>query len=85
MRKGLSNKKADVLLKCCLAVGILCFLPFMAQAQKAKDHHFEVAKHLDIFNQVYKNLELLYVDTLNPKETIGTGIDAMLRNLDPYT
>jgi len=56
-----------------------------AQAQKGKDHNFEVGKHLDIFNQVYKNLELLYVDTLNPKETIGTGINAMLRSLDPYT
>jgi carboxyl-terminal processing protease len=30
-------------------------------------------------------LELLYVDTLNPKETIGTAINAMLRSLDPYT
>ena len=57
----------------------------MAQAQTNKDHNFEVAKHLDIFNQLYKNLELLYVDTLNPKETIGTGISAMLRSLDPYT
>ena len=56
-----------------------------AQAQKNKDHNFEVGKHLDIFNQVYKNLELLYVDTLSPKETIGTGINAMLRSLDPYT
>ena len=56
-----------------------------ASAQKNKDHNFEVGKHLDIFNQVYKNLELLYVDTLNPKETIGTGINAMLRSLDPYT
>ena len=56
-----------------------------ASAQNNKDHNFEVAKHLDIFNQVYKNLELLYVDTLNPKETIGTGINAMLRSLDPYT
>ena len=55
------------------------------QAQGQSDHHFEVAKHLDIFNQLYKNLELLYVDTLNPKETIGTGINAMLRSLDPYT
>ena len=54
-------------------------------AQKSKDHNFEVAKNLDIFNQLYKSLELLYVDTLNPKETIGTGIDAMLRSLDPYT
>lgn len=55
------------------------------QAQKNKDHNFEVGKHLDIFNQVYKNLELLYVDTLDPKATIGTGINAMLRSLDPYT
>ena len=38
-----------------------------AQAQKTSDHNFEVAKHLDIFNHVYKNLELLYVDTLKPK------------------
>ena len=56
-----------------------------AQAQKRNDHNFEVGKHLDIFNELYKNLELLYVDTLNPKETIGSGINAMLRSLDPYT
>ena len=60
-------------------------VPLTMSAQTQDDHHFEVAKHLDIFNQIYKNLELLYVDTLNPKETIGTGINAMLRSLDPYT
>ena len=60
-------------------------LSLSAQAQKNSDHNFEVGKHLDIFNQVYKNLELLYVDTLDPKGTIGTGINAMLRTLDPYT
>ena len=60
-------------------------LSLSAQAQKNSDHNFEVGKNLDIFNQVYQNLELLYVDTLNPKETIGTGINAMLRSLDPYT
>ena len=60
-------------------------LSLSAQAQKNSDHNFEVGKHLDIFNQVYKNLELLYVDTLDPKGTIGTGINAMLRSLDPYT
>ena len=64
---------------------LLSGLTFTTHAQKGKDHNFEVAKHLDIFNQLYKNLELLYVDTLNPKETIGTGINAMLRSLDPYT
>ena len=60
-------------------------LSLSAQAQKNSDHNFEVGKNLDIFNQVYKNLELLYVDTLDPKGTIGTGINAMLRSLDPYT
>ena len=60
-------------------------LSLTTQAQKNSDHNFEVAKHLDIFNQLYKNLELLYVDTISPKETIGTGINAMLRSLDPYT
>ena len=54
-------------------------------AQKTSDHNFEVAKQLDILNHVYKNLDLLYVDTLNPKETVGTAINAMLRSLDPYT
>jgi carboxyl-terminal processing protease len=64
---------------------MLLALSLPTQAQKTSDHNFEVGKNLDIFNQVYKNLELLYVDTLNPKETIGTGINAMLRSLDPYT
>lgn len=64
---------------------MLLTLSLSAQAQKNSDHNFEVGKHLDIFNQVYKNLELLYVDTLDPKGTIGTGINAMLRSLDPYT
>ena len=53
--------------------------------QAQKNHNMEVAKNLDIFNQVYKNLDLLYVDTLNPGEVVGTGIKAMLRSLDPYT
>ena len=68
-----------------LAVACLALNAVAINGQQQKDHHLEVAKNLDIFNQVYKNLELLYVDTLNPKETIGKGITAMLRSLDPYT
>ena len=60
-------------------------MPLMAVAQPTSNHHLEVAKNLDVFNQIYKNLELLYVDTLNPQQTIGNGIAAMLRSLDPYT
>jgi len=44
-----------------------------------------VAKNMEIFNAIYKNLDLMYVDTLNANEVIGTGINAMLRSLDPYT
>ena len=58
-------------------------LPLLGCAQK--NHNLDVAKNLDIFNQVYKNLDMLYVDTLNPGEVIGTGIRSMLRSLDPYT
>ena len=56
-----------------------------AYAQQQKNHNFEVAKNLDIFNNIYKGLDLMYVDTLNPQDVIGNGIRAMLRSLDPYT
>ena len=56
-----------------------------ASAQKKTNHNFEVGKNLDIFNNIYKHLDLMYVDTLNPKEVIGNGITAMLKSLDPYT
>lgn len=57
--------------------------PVMAQTES--DHNFEVKKQLDVFNAIYKNLDIIYVDTLNPAEVIGTGIKSMLRSLDPYT
>lgn len=50
-----------------------------------KDHNLEVAKNLEVFNSIYKHLELLYVDTLNAKEVVGNAINGMLRSLDPYT
>ena len=50
-----------------------------------KDHNLEVAKNLEVFNSIYKHLDLLYVDTLNAKEVVGNAIYGMLRSLDPYT
>lgn len=55
-----------------------------AQAQDS-DHNFKVAKNLDVFNAIYKNLDMIYVDTLDADEVVGNGINAMLRSLDPYT
>ena len=54
-------------------------------AQQDRDHNFNVAKNIDIFNAIYRNLDMMYVDTLNADEVVGTGINAMLRSLDPYT
>lgn len=54
-------------------------------SQKNKDHNFVVAKNMDVFNAIYKDLDLMYVDTLDADEVIGNGIKAMLGSLDPYT
>lgn len=62
---------------------VLAALPL--SAQDAISHNFEVAENLDIFNSIYKNLDLMYVDTLKPSEVIGTAIKSMLAGLDPYT
>ncbi len=67
------------LLLLCLFTGILGY------AQNKDEHYFKVAKNLDIFNTIYKNLDMMYVDTLDADVTVGTGINAMLRSLDPYT
>lgn len=50
-----------------------------------ESHDFQVSKSLDIFNSVFKELDLFYVDTLLPEKTVKYGIDAMLSMEDPYT
>ena len=64
-------------------LAMLLALPTIAQ--KDKDHDFKVAKNMDVFNAIYKNLDMMYVDTLDADEVIGNGIKAMLNSLDPYT
>lgn len=60
-------------------------LAMPAWAQKEQNHDFVVAKNMDVFTSIYKNLDMMYVDTLDADEVIGNGINAMLRSLDPYT
>ena len=67
------------------ALLITAMLTVSAQEKDDKDHNFEVAKNLDVFSTIYKQLDLMYVDTLDANEVIGNGIKAMLRSLDPYT
>lgn len=54
-------------------------------AQKDSNHNFEISKNLEIFNDIYKQLDMFYVDTLSADTVIEWGIDAMLRQVDPFT
>ena len=63
----------------------LIILAFSLSASAQKNHNYDVARNLEIFSAIYKNLNMMYVDTLDASEVVGTGIKAMLRSLDPYT
>ena len=60
-------------------------LATMSWAQADADHNFKVAKNLEVFNTIYRNLDMMYVDTLDADEVVGYGINSMLHSLDPYT
>lgn len=53
--------------------------------KSSDDRNFQIVKSLDVFNSVFKELDMFYVDTLDPKEVIEYGIRAMLSKTDPYT
>mgnify|MGYP006072507381 CR=1 FL=1 len=57
----------------------------MVAYNSERDNYFEISKNLDIFVNLYKQLNIYYVDETNPGELMKTGIDAMLESLDPYT
>ncbi|QJW88260.1 PDZ domain-containing protein [Spirosoma taeanense] len=52
---------------------------------KTDDRFFEIARNLDIYATLFKELNLYYVDEVNPNRMVKTSIDAMLKALDPYT
>lgn len=62
-------------------VAVIWMLSFTAPAER----YFEIAKNLDIFATLFKEVNALYVDEVNPNTLVRTGIDAMLNSLDPYT
>lgn len=59
-------------------------LPLGLLAQE-KQNNFEIAKSIDIYNSLLRELNLNYVDEINPGELNETAIKAMLDGLDPYT
>lgn len=60
---------------------IVVSFAFRGPAEK----YFEVAKSLDIFATLFKEVNAYYVDEVEPEKLVRKGIDAMLESLDPYT
>ena len=49
------------------------------------DDYFQITKNLDIFAALFRDVNIYYVDSVNPEKLMKTGIDNMLNSLDPYT
>jgi carboxyl-terminal processing protease len=64
---------------------ILVFLLLNISITKAQSNSFETLKSLEIMDQIYEHLELYFVDETKNGQLAKTGIDAMLKELDPYT
>ena len=50
-----------------------------------RDKYFEILKNLEIFSNLYKEINTYYVDDVDPGQLMRTGIDAMVESLDPFT
>jgi carboxyl-terminal processing protease len=60
-------------------------LTFLAVGSSFKSDFFEIAKQIEIFTTLFKELNMNYVDETNPAELMDTAIKNMLEDLDPYT
>ncbi|MFD1819920.1 C-terminal processing peptidase-3. Serine peptidase. MEROPS family S41A [Pseudarcicella hirudinis] len=77
--------KRSVSLKSLVVTGIAVFSISLFSFTDPGERFFEIAKNLDIYATLFKELNRYYVDEINPNKTIKTSIDAMLKSFDPYT
>ena len=73
------TKKAVIVL-----VGV-CIFALSFYSFKQDDKNFQIAKNLDVYYTLFRELNLFYVDDVNPDKLVKTSIDKMLESLDPYT
>ena len=79
MKKFVKNRLTIVMSIILTAVLSVAFLG----NQESRD--FRIGKNLDIFYSLFRELNTFYVDEINPDKIIRSGIDNMLKTLDPYT
>jgi len=68
-----------------LLVGLIAVILGTSSVTLNNDKYFEIAKNLEIFTSIYKELNTHYVDELDPNTVMRVGIDAIMNSLDPYT
>ena len=78
MRINITRKLKVITIIIVLLASSFTFLAFT-------DKEFKIAKNLDIFFTLFRELNLFYVDDTDPEELIEAGIEGMLKSLDPYT
>lgn len=76
----LSRKRLTIAASALLLTVSITFVSF-----RNDDRFFEIARNLDIYATLFKELNMYYVDEVNPNRMVKTSIDAMLKALDPYT
>jgi carboxyl-terminal processing protease len=74
------NKIKIILLAVLMPTAIL-----FAKEKQVVDRNFEISKGMDIYNSLFRELDLYYVDTINPGKLMQESIDKMLEGVDPYT
>ena len=78
------KKTLKILVWSCLAIALAAPCA-MASSDDNVNDDAAVARNLDIFNSLYKELNTFYVDTINAQKAIENAINAMLNEIDPYT
>lgn len=74
-----------IILKKRILIPVLAATFFLAGSSFIKSDFFEIAKQIEIFTTLFKELNMNYVDETNPAELMDTAIKNMLEDLDPYT
>lgn len=78
-------KPLNIIKKIKISLAVLLFAGSILLLAGFTSKNFEIAKNLDIFTSLFRELVLNYVDEVNPSELVKSGIDEMLYSLDPYT
>lgn len=64
---------------------LLASVAFFFIRARTSDPYFEISKNLDIYANLFRELNTYYVDPIEPGKLVKVGVDAMLDDLDPYT